>query len=167
MLLAVGLLTAWTPRSFITPRVASLGRSPGVAASAWSTNAAGDASIDRRNLLETAAAAGGLAPLLSALPANAAPDKRPVLVLGASGGTGRECVKYLLGLGRPCIAATRSGNFVLENAGSKVIAHAAVAIQAAEKNFLKDSKTTKPMIPKFSAPVTLCLCPCQPGAQST
>ena len=58
-----------------------------------------------------AARAAGIAPLLAnELPAFAA-DKRPVLVLGASGGTGRECVNYLLALGRPCIAATRSGEF--------------------------------------------------------
>jgi len=36
---------------------------------------------------------------------------KPVLVLGASGGTGLECIKYLVEKGRPCIAATRSGEF--------------------------------------------------------
>ena len=37
---------------------------------------------------------------------------KPVLVLGANGGTGLECVKYLQKKGRPCIAATRTGEFV-------------------------------------------------------
>uniref|UniRef100_A0A7S2NLV3 NAD(P)-binding domain-containing protein n=1 Tax=Haptolina brevifila TaxID=156173 RepID=A0A7S2NLV3_9EUKA len=65
---------------------------------------------DRRRVLTTAVAAGGLWHVLDAVPASAA-DQRPVLVLGASGGTGRECVRYLLAHGRPCIAATRSGEF--------------------------------------------------------
>ena len=64
----------------------------------------------RRQILNAAALAGGLLPLLDGLPAAAA-DRRPVLVLGASGGTGRECVDYLLAQGRPCIAATRNGAF--------------------------------------------------------
>ena len=37
---------------------------------------------------------------------------KPVLVLGANGGTGLECVNYLQKKGRPCIAATRTGEFV-------------------------------------------------------
>ena len=37
---------------------------------------------------------------------------KPVLVLGANGGTGLECVKYLQKKGRPCVAATRTGEFV-------------------------------------------------------
>jgi nucleoside-diphosphate-sugar epimerase len=47
----------------------------------------------------------------------------PVLVLGASGRTGRECVKYLLSTNRPCIATTRTGeyeyDFTTENASSQ------------------------------------------------
>ena len=39
---------------------------------------------------------------------------KPVLVLGANGGTGLECVKYLQKKGRPCVAATRTGEFVGE-----------------------------------------------------
>ena len=62
---------------------------------------------NRREMLALAA----LSPLLDAIPASAATDKRPVLVLGASGGTGLECVKYLVQKGRPCIAATRTGEF--------------------------------------------------------
>ena len=65
-------------------------------------------SADRRSFLNQAAAVSGLC--LSGLPAHAA-DQRPVLVLGASGGTGRACVDYLLAQGRPCIAATRTGEF--------------------------------------------------------
>lgn len=39
-----------------------------------------------------------------------ASDALPILVLGASGKTGRECINYLLGTGRsPCIATTRTG----------------------------------------------------------
>ena len=68
-------------------------------------------SADRRSFLNQAAAVGGLCLTgLSGLPAHAA-DQRPVLVLGASGGTGRACVDYLLAQGRPCIAATRTGEF--------------------------------------------------------
>ena len=68
-------------------------------------------SADRRSFLNQAAAVSGLCLTdLSGLPAYAA-DQRPVLVLGASGGTGRACVDYLLAQGRPCIAATRTGEF--------------------------------------------------------
>ena len=65
-------------------------------------------SANRRSFQNQAAAVSGLC--LSGLPAHAA-DQRPVLVLGASGGTGRACVDYLLAQGRPCIAATRTGEF--------------------------------------------------------
>ena len=69
-------------------------------------------SADRRTFLSQAAAAvsGLCLSDLSGLPAYAA-DQRPVLVLGASGGTGRACVDYLLAQGRPCIAATRTGEY--------------------------------------------------------
>lgn len=65
----------------------------------------------RRQVLKQAVAIGGLSPLLKGLPASA--SSKPILVLGASGGTGRECVSYLLAAGRPCIAATRTGNIDL------------------------------------------------------
>ena len=42
---------------------------------------------------------------------NALAAAKPVLVLGANGGTGLECVKYLQKKGRPCVAATRTGDF--------------------------------------------------------
>ena len=45
---------------------------------------------------------------------NALAAAKPVLVLGANGGTGLECVRYLQKKGRPCIAATRTGEFVGE-----------------------------------------------------
>ena len=45
---------------------------------------------------------------------NALAAAKPVLVLGANGGTGLECVKYLQKKGRPCVAATRTGEFVGE-----------------------------------------------------
>ena len=45
---------------------------------------------------------------------NAFAAAKPVLVLGANGGTGLECVRYLQKKGRPCIAATRTGEFVGE-----------------------------------------------------
>ena len=47
--------------------------------------------------------------LLSAVSLPAFASDAPVLVLGASGGTGLECVKYLLQQKRPCIAATHTG----------------------------------------------------------
>ena len=45
---------------------------------------------------------------------NALAAAKPVLVLGANGGTGLECVRYLQKKGRPCVAATRTGEFVGE-----------------------------------------------------
>jgi len=61
-----------------------------------------------------------VAPLLASLPA-AAMEQRPVLVLGASGGTGLECVEYLVSCGRPCIAATRSGELAGALAGNALV----------------------------------------------
>ena len=71
--------------------------------------------VDRRSLVQGAGVAA-ISPFLAAQPSVAAPDltvprKNPVVVLGASGKTGRECVAALLKEGRPCIATTRSGNF--------------------------------------------------------
>eukprot|EP00977_Amphora_coffeiformis_P012453 scaffold3077_cov162-Amphora_coffeaeformis.AAC.12 len=39
------------------------------------------------------------------------PKDKAVLVLGANGQTGRECVSFALASGRPCIATSRSGSF--------------------------------------------------------
>ena len=71
-------------------------------ATAWHV----DLAQDRRNVLTKAAAASTAGAFL---PAFASDDRRPVLVLGASGGTGRECVNYLLQQKRAVIAATRTG----------------------------------------------------------
>lgn len=70
----------------------------------------GNMAKDRRSVISTAGVGLASSLLLGDLPAYAV-DKRPVLVLGANGGTGRECVEYLLARGRPCIAATRTGQF--------------------------------------------------------
>ena len=86
---------------------------------------------DRRTFLSQAAAVGGLAlsDVLTCLPAFAA-DQRPVLVLGASGGTGRACVDYLLAQGRPCIAATRTGEY--EHPASPLLSVARGDVTSAE-----------------------------------
>jgi len=85
---------------------------------------------DRRTFLSQAAAVGGLALSdLGCLPAFAA-DQRPVLVLGASGGTGRACVDYLLAQGRPCIAATRTGEY--EHPASPLLSVARGDVTSAE-----------------------------------
>eukprot|EP00964_Phaeocystis_antarctica_P152232 scaffold120061_cov53-Phaeocystis_antarctica.AAC.2 len=87
-------------------------------------------SADRRTFLSQAAAVSGLALSdLGCLPAFAA-DQRPVLVLGASGGTGRACVDYLLAQGRPCIAATRTGEY--EHPASPLLSVARGDVTSAE-----------------------------------
>jgi len=64
--------------------------------------------VTRRSLPGAAAAATALSSK------HALAAAKPVLVLGANGGTGLECVRYLQKKGRPCIAATRTGEFVGE-----------------------------------------------------
>jgi len=64
--------------------------------------------VTRRSLPGAAAAAAAI----KALPASAA--AKPVLVLGANGGTGLECVSYLQKQGRACVAAMRTGEFAGE-----------------------------------------------------
>ena len=68
------------------------------------------AAPNRRDLLRYATA--GAAATAGPLSALAAGTTKPILVLGANGGTGLECVNYLLAQKRPCIAATRTGEFV-------------------------------------------------------
>ena len=51
----------------------------------------------------------------------------PTLVLGAGGGTGSECVNYLLAKGLPCIATTRSGALDVEPNPLLTVAAADVA----------------------------------------
>jgi uncharacterized protein YbjT (DUF2867 family) len=68
--------------------------------------------ISRRDAFQNAAKLASLvtvaAPLESAF---AAQEDLPVVVLGASGRTGKECINYLIQKGRKCIATTRTGNF--------------------------------------------------------
>lgn len=66
----------------------------------------------------TAFGAGAASALGRSLPASAA--TKSVVVLGANGGTGLECVKYLASKGISCVAATRSGDFV-GDASSKLV----------------------------------------------
>jgi hypothetical protein len=49
------------------------------------------------------------------------PKNKAVVVLGANGKTGRECVTALLKDGRPCIATTRTGDFVYEGTTAGLI----------------------------------------------
>jgi len=46
------------------------------------------------------------------------PRSKAVVVLGAGGKTGQECVAALLGASRPCIATTRSGDFSLDGSSA-------------------------------------------------
>mmetsp|Transcript_50271 Transcript_50271/g.75066 ORF Transcript_50271/g.75066 Transcript_50271/m.75066 type:complete len:333 (-) Transcript_50271:99-1097(-) len=80
--------------------------------------------VSRRQALQGLAGAAGSGFLLTggADKAEAAnpdgltvPKGKPVLVLGAGGKTGRECVASVLASGRPCIATTRSGELELED----------------------------------------------------
>lgn len=72
---------------------------------------------NRRDVLQTSASVVATTLLLVTLdeqPAGASSaeinNSDPILVLGASGKTGRECVNYILQTGRcPCIATTRTG----------------------------------------------------------
>lgn len=59
----------------------------------------------------------GISPALATL--------KPVLVLGANGKTGAECVAALVARGIPCVAATRSGIFSGGPQGSKLVTVAA------------------------------------------
>mmetsp|Transcript_22424 Transcript_22424/g.67306 ORF Transcript_22424/g.67306 Transcript_22424/m.67306 type:complete len:156 (+) Transcript_22424:173-640(+) len=93
--------------------------------------------------------AGAAAALGRALPASAA-DKRPVVVLGANGGTGLECVKYLAAQGRPCVAATRSGDFV-GDASSKFVTVAKGDVTSAESLSALITKDTGAVIYAASA----------------
>ena len=47
--------------------------------------------------------------------AKTVPKEKTVLVLGANGQTGRECVAFALASGRPCVATSRSGAFYYAN----------------------------------------------------
>ena len=82
-------------------------------------------SVSRDRLLEkTAQGLAGVVATTSSVsvrPANAVEivparvtKDQTVLVLGANGLTGRECVASILASGRPCVATSRSGSFVDE-----------------------------------------------------
>ena len=60
---------------------------------------------------------------------NALAAAKPVLVLGANGGTGLECVRYLQKKGRPCVAATRTGEFVGEASKLVTVAKGARGVE--------------------------------------
>jgi len=96
------------------------------------------AARDRRSVLQVAA--GGIFAPLVATPAHAASDPRPVLVLGANGGTGRECVSYLLARGRPCIATTRSGDFDMAPSPLLTVAKGDVTDAASLGNLITPNK---------------------------
>lgn len=98
---------------------------PAVLLSLWSASTAlalsQSGEVDRRSLVQGAGVAV-ISPFLIPKPSFAAdspltvPRNKAVVVLGASGKTGRECVTSLLEDGRPCIATTRSGNFEYDGA---------------------------------------------------
>jgi uncharacterized protein YbjT (DUF2867 family) len=82
------------------------------------TSALGSPEVNRRWALQSATA-GLLAPtiMLGIQPSDAAestlsvPNGKSILVLGANGKTGRECVAAAIAAHRPCIATTRNGAF--------------------------------------------------------
>eukprot|EP00588_Corethron_pennatum_P027698 CAMPEP_0194328050 /NCGR_PEP_ID=MMETSP0171-20130528/43346_1 /TAXON_ID=218684 /ORGANISM="Corethron pennatum, Strain L29A3" /LENGTH=137 /DNA_ID=CAMNT_0039088235 /DNA_START=117 /DNA_END=527 /DNA_ORIENTATION=- len=79
--------------------------------------------IARRTAIETAASSVSLSILgwlpppdpssaaSTGPPPTTVPRDRSVVVLGANGGTGRECVAAALASGRRCVATSRSGAF--------------------------------------------------------
>jgi len=70
------------------------------------------AEFSRRNVIESLTTAGVFLSPLSAQADSTVPRTKGILVLGANGKTGRECVKYSLMSGRKCIASSRTGSFV-------------------------------------------------------
>uniref|UniRef100_A0A7S3UTL3 NAD(P)-binding domain-containing protein n=1 Tax=Heterosigma akashiwo TaxID=2829 RepID=A0A7S3UTL3_HETAK len=71
---------------------------------------AADGPMDRREALRRVGSTGASLGLLSILsPQSAFASPGPVVVLGAGGKTGKECVYSLLRNGVPCIATSRSG----------------------------------------------------------
>ena len=79
--------------------------------------------VTRRSLPGAAAAATALNSK------HALAAAKPVLVLGANGGTGLECVRYLQKKGRPCVAATRTGEFVGEASKLVTVAKGARGVE--------------------------------------
>eukprot|EP00591_Stephanopyxis_turris_P005206 CAMPEP_0195519826 /NCGR_PEP_ID=MMETSP0794_2-20130614/15582_1 /TAXON_ID=515487 /ORGANISM="Stephanopyxis turris, Strain CCMP 815" /LENGTH=339 /DNA_ID=CAMNT_0040649051 /DNA_START=107 /DNA_END=1126 /DNA_ORIENTATION=+ len=61
------------------------------------------------------------------------PKSKSVVVLGAGGGTGRECVKALLSSNRPCIATNRKGDFEYnEESGNPTLNPNLLSVAAAD-----------------------------------
>ena len=98
------------------PEISRMNRALLILTAALQCASALQLTLTRRALPGAAAAAAAI----KALPASAA--AKPVLVLGANGGTGLECVMYLQKQGKACVAATRTGEFVGE--ASKLVAAA-------------------------------------------
>ena len=104
--------------------------------------------LDRRAAIKTGGA--GLATLIggpaaSSLAADSSsafsvPKNLPVLVLGANGGTGRECVKALLEQGRTCIATTRSGEVAWESTAGLAMTTTSVDVTSYESLMTAMSK---------------------------
>lgn len=89
--------------------------------------------MNRRSLLQKGVA-GVVGWTITGLPSFAAQDSalevpkgKSVLVLGASGKTGLECVSASLAMGRPCIATTRSGDFDYPTTSNLSVASADVS----------------------------------------
>jgi NAD(P)H-binding len=89
----------------------------------WSTSTvvalSSSGAVDRRSIVQGAGVAAAFSffrpePSFAANTSLVVPKNKAVVVLGANGKTGRECVKALLNDGRPCIATTRAGDFVYE-----------------------------------------------------
>jgi uncharacterized protein YbjT (DUF2867 family) len=77
--------------------------------------------VNRRSAIQSAtaglltpAAFLGIQPAFAADSALTVPKDKSILVLGANGKTGRECVAAALAAQRPCIATTRTGEFELD-----------------------------------------------------
>ena len=89
----------------------------------WSTSTvvalSSSGTVDRRSILQGTGVAAAFSfvkskPSFAADTSLIVPKNKAVVVLGANGKTGRECVKALLDDGRPCIATTRTGEFVYD-----------------------------------------------------
>ncbi len=88
--------------------------------------------VTRRSLPGAAAAATALSSK------HALAAAKPVLVLGANGGTGLECVRYLQKKGRPCVAATRTGEFVGDASKLVTVAKGDVTDAASLESLITD-----------------------------
>ena len=85
----------------------------------------------RREAVVLGAAAVSSKPVTIASAATA----KPVLVLGAGGGTGRACVAALLAKGIPCVATSRTGDLSFDAAELLTVAAADVTDASALSQF--------------------------------